>query len=181
MCDWSLGAHKVYASNFILKIGCDTPPHQHCQLTAYYYTSLKHDETDGFCVGPNIVSIMYVSCSWIGLKSRCTGSYGPSHLGLVWHGSTSPMKSFFGLQFHKQLYQWNYSRFDKSFSKTASHIVFLKICYQRTPCRMRWSREKPLFLAHSHPKALWEHVFRGFIDGAVSFYHVWQKTALNGS
>ena len=24
MCDWSLGAHNVYAFNFILKIGCDT-------------------------------------------------------------------------------------------------------------------------------------------------------------
>jgi hypothetical protein len=46
---------------------------------------------------------------------------------------------------------------------------------------MRWSREKPLFLAPFHPKALWEHVFRGFIGEAVSFHPVWQKTASNSS
>ena len=91
-------------------------------------------------------------------------------LRLAWLHFTH--KVFFGrLQLHEQLYGWSCSRFNKSFGKTASHIVFLKICSQRTPCRMRWSREKPLFLAPSHPKALWEHVFRGL--------HRWSRFILS--
>jgi hypothetical protein len=102
-------------------------------------------------------------------------------VGSIWYGSLHQWSHFLGLQFHEQLYQWSWSRFDKSFGKTVPHIEFLKICSHRMPCRMRWIREKPLFLAPSHPKALWEHVFRGFISGAVSFYPIWQKTAPNGS
>lgn len=45
----------------------------------------------------------------------------------------------------------------------------------------RGSREKLLFLARSLPKGLWEHIFRGFVSGAIPFYPVWHKTAPNSS
>jgi hypothetical protein len=80
------------------------------------------------------------------------------------------------VKLHKQLYRWSWSHFSKPFDK----INLCLKCALRTPRRMRWSREIPLFLAPSHPKALWEHIFRGFIGGAILFYPVWHKTALNG-
>jgi len=51
------------------------------------------------------------------------------------------------------------------------------MCSHIMPRRMRWNRKKPLFLAPSYSKALWEHVFRGFIGGTILFYPVWHKTA----
>ena len=74
---------------------------------------------------------------------------------------------------HEQLHRWSWSGFGKPFGKMASLWEHVLEAWRR-------SREKPLFLAHSHPKALWEHVFRGFIGRAVLFYPVWQKTAPSG-
>jgi hypothetical protein len=96
-------------------------------------------------------------------RSRVQVSVEIAIFGPIWHGSASPVKPFFVFHLYERLYRWSCScsHFVKLFDKTALHIEFLKICSHRTPRRMRWNREKPLFFAPSHPKALWEHVFRG--------------------
>jgi len=117
------------------------------------------------------------TCSRMPWLVTCLASAVGLVKGPVWQGFASLVKPFF---------------FFFGFSSTNSstggaEAVLVNRLAKWLPCESmflgawRRSREKPLFLAPSHPKALWEHVFRGFIGGAVSFYPVWQKTAPNGS